>query len=160
MKEIFKLIPGTDNKYHVSNLGNVKGPTGVIRKLRKNRHGYYKLMINRKCYGVHQLVAMAFLNHKPCGHKIVVDHINNNKLDNRLENLRWGTRKENVADSIKHGVATIGARNGQAQLTVDMVKVIRQSKLTKDSVAKLSDQFQVSNSVIRKVLNGLTYKGI
>jgi DeoR/GlpR family transcriptional regulator of sugar metabolism len=41
-----------------------------------------------------------------------------------------------------------------------MVKVIRQSKLTKDSVAKLSDQFQVSNSVIRKVLNGLTYKGI
>ena len=111
-----------------------------------------------KTYYKHRLLLHAFVGKCPDGCEVL--HINGNKLDNRLENLRWGTRKENVADSIKHGVATIGARNGQAQLTVDMVKVIRQSKLTKDSVAKLSDQFQVSNSVIRKVLNGLTYKGI
>ena len=111
-----------------------------------------------KNYYKHRLLLHAFIGKCPEGCEVL--HINGNKLDNRLENLRWGTRKENVADSIKHGVAAIGAKNGQAQLTVDMVKYIRQFSLTKDSVEKLSNQFQVSNYVIRKVLNGLTYKGI
>ena len=50
--------------------------------------------------------------------------------------------------------------NYKGNITVDMVKVIRQFSMTKDSVKKLSDQFQVSNYVIRRVLNGMTYKGV
>jgi len=81
-------------------------------------------------------------------------------LDNRLDNLRWGTRKENVSDAIKHGTATIGLKNGRAKLTTEMIKTIRQSGLINDSVDKLSNQFQVSVTTIRRVLNGLTYKGV
>ena len=44
---------------------------------------------------VHQLVAMAFLNHIPCGHKLVVNHINMIKTDNRVENLELITQQEN-----------------------------------------------------------------
>jgi hypothetical protein len=111
-----------------------------------------------KTFTKHRLLLHAFVS--PCPEKCEALHINGNKLDNRLENLRWGTRKENVADAIKHGTATIGIKNGRAKLTPKAIKTIRQSGLINDSIDKLSSQFQVSVITIRRVLNGLTYKGV
>lgn len=50
---------------------------------------------------VHRLVALAFIG--PCPEGMEVLHINGEPDDNRLENLRYGTRAENVADTIRHG---------------------------------------------------------
>ena len=111
-----------------------------------------------KTFTKHRLLLHAFVS--PCPEKCEALHINGNKLDNRLENLRWGTRKENVADAIKHGTATIGSRNGGAKLTDEMVKTIRLSKTIGKSVDKLSNQFNVSMITIKRVLDGLTYKGV
>ena len=47
-------------------------------------------------YKVHQLVAMAFLQHVPDGMNLVIDHINGDKQDNRVENLRIVTQKKNT----------------------------------------------------------------
>ena len=58
-----------------------------------NYHGYYA--INN--IPVHRVMAYTFLNHKPKGFKIVVDHINNNKLDNSVKNLQLITTFENLA---------------------------------------------------------------
>jgi hypothetical protein len=55
----------------------------------------------------------------------VVRHLNGNKRDNRLANLVWGTQAENVADSIRHGTAVCGERNGSARLNEVAVRVIR-----------------------------------
>lgn len=103
--EIWKSIPNYEELYKISSLGN-------LLSLRNNKllhpskeHGYLKTSLRKdgmqKKFSIHQLVAMAFLGHIPCKHKLVVDHINENKLDNRLENLQIITNKENVVKSIK-----------------------------------------------------------
>ncbi len=52
-------------------------------------------------------------------------HNNGNKADNRLENLRWATQKDNIADKALHGTAQTGEKGGTARLTSDKVREIR-----------------------------------
>jgi|LakMenEpi03Aug12_release.lakeMendotaPanAssembly.Ray.scaffolds.fasta_scaffold1365606_1 hypothetical protein len=113
MEEIWKDIPDYEGLYQASNLGRVKSlpkewtmQNGVTQRhngkiLKPSQcKGMYKLVVlykksSSKTYRVHQLVAIAFLNHKICGHKLVVDHINNNPYDNRVENLQIVTQRYN-----------------------------------------------------------------
>ena len=113
MKEIWKDIPNYEGYYQVSNLGRVrkyktkklrsifdeKEELFKIHKQRVNEHGYYIITLRKlkeiKTFKVHKLVAMAFLNHIPCGMKLVVNHKNFDRLDNRLENLEIVSHREN-----------------------------------------------------------------
>lgn len=92
MEEIWKVIPGYQGIYEVSNLGKVKSLRNNKLLSPSKEHGYLKTSLRKdgrqRKFAIHQLVAMAFLGHEPCGHKVVVNHINFNKLDNRVENLQ------------------------------------------------------------------------
>ena len=114
IKEIFKDIPNYEGLYQVSNLGNVKSIKFNEHRLLKfgltsgyRRVNLYKNKTRQHCQ-VHVLVCIAFLNHKPNGHKIVVDHINNDKLDNRVENLQLVTNRENTTKESKGNSKYIG----------------------------------------------------
>lgn len=113
MIEEFRDVIGYEDRYAISNFGRLKAKSYLKRGNRNNyftkeiiitptinKHGYifYKFCINRKCktYKIHQLVAMMFLNHNTCGHEIYVDHIDRNKLNNNVLNLRLVTPKESV----------------------------------------------------------------
>lgn len=111
--EIWKDVPGYEGLYEVSNLGRVKSLSRVVlkkglypfkskTKILKptiDSYGYAKVAFyvdkSKKVFKVHQLVAMAFLNHKPNGHKLVVNHINFIKDDNKLKNIEVITQREN-----------------------------------------------------------------
>ncbi len=103
--EIFKEIKGYEGLYEVSNTGKVKS---LKRKNRLNERllkihlstgGYPQVLLTKhgksKTYQVHQLMAIAFLNHIPNGNKTVVDHIDNVKTNNKLENLQLITHRIN-----------------------------------------------------------------
>ena len=95
--EEFKDIKGYEEMYQVSNLGNVKSLarkgclTDRIMKPSVDAHGYLQIPLRKdgktKCRKIHKLVADAFLNTEPCGHRLVVKHINQDKSDNSLQNL-------------------------------------------------------------------------
>ena len=104
----YRFIEGTDNKAIVTSDGRVfkryvvtkkeKKPVGwsEFREVKPWSNGYLQVFLSgsRNPQSVHRLVAKAFLpnpENKPC-----VDHINGNKQDNRVENLRWVTNKDNT----------------------------------------------------------------
>ena len=100
MEEIWKDIPEYEGLYQVSNLGRVKSLMFNKEKILKqaNTNGYLQVRLCKnkiKKFLVHQLVSMAFLNHKPCGFNLVIDHINDNPSDNRVENLQIVTQRYN-----------------------------------------------------------------
>lgn len=111
-KEEFRDVLGYEGLYQVSNLGNVKSlKFGKERLLTPNKSdtGYMRINLlkkgKQKTRKIHQLVAETFLNHKPCGYKEIVDHINNNPLDNRLENLQIINHRENCSKDKKNGTS-------------------------------------------------------
>ena len=105
--ETWKDIPDF-GLYQASNLGNIKGlKFNKIKLISKCKNSTNRYVVNthykkkKKLMKVSVLVAMAFLNHKPCGHKLIVDHIDNNKLNDRLYNLQVITQRQNCSKDKK-----------------------------------------------------------
>ena len=109
-REEFRSISGYEGLYEVSNFGNVKSLTNdKILKPCLGSRGYYMVRVYKDNKGntmsIHVLVAMAFLGHKPDGYKIVVDHIDNNKLNNHVSNLQLISNRENTSKDKKNGTS-------------------------------------------------------
>lgn len=109
--EIWKDVIGYED-YQVSSFGRVKSikyGKERIMKFSENTTVYLQLGLsvngNRNCLQVHVLVAMAFHGHKPCGYELVVDHIDNDKSNNRADNLQLIPARENTSKDRKGGAS-------------------------------------------------------
>ena len=108
---------------------------------------------------VHRLVLEAFVG--PCPKGMQGRHLNGNKEDNTLKNLKWGTSKENRADSIKHGTAFFpkGEECGTAKLTEKDVLEVRQLYNTGNYFQKyIAVAYGVTPQCIHYIINNKTWK--
>ena len=103
--EVENWLPVKDYEghYEVSDLGRVRSVKFNKCKILKKGYGISKyeiVKLSKNCVlkskAVHQLVAIAFLGHTPCGHNLVVNHINFNRQDNRVCNLEIVTQRQNL----------------------------------------------------------------
>ncbi len=97
--EEYKNIKECEN-YQISNLSNVKNiKTGKILCPYLSTTGYYTVKLNGKHKKIHRLVAEHFIEN-PKNLKYI-DHIDNNKLNNNIDNLRWCTLSDNAKNKSK-----------------------------------------------------------
>lgn len=96
----YKIVK-CDERYLVSDSGEVYGPKGVPLKPWKNKHGHEYVGIGKKSKLVHRLMAEAFIPNYSDGN--IVRHLNDISDDNQIENLAWGTVEDNVHDCIENG---------------------------------------------------------
>lgn len=154
MSETWLPIEGFEGFYEVSNRGEVRalktwrGPRKIPRVLRPaiTHKGYYRVSLQRKGLKknavIHRLVAKAFI---PRHYRHPeVNHINGDKLDNRVENLEWCTHLQNMKHAHRNGLYFKRKKeNGLCVLTADQVLEIR-TMLIEMSAAEVSRRSGVS----------------
>lgn len=111
MTEIWKDIKGYEGLYQVSNLGEIRRTkTKRIKKATDNGNGYLHITLckngERKNYYIHRIVADAFIdNFNNCKE---IDHVDYNRKNNNVSNLRRISHKENIRHSIINRKKLIG----------------------------------------------------
>jgi hypothetical protein len=134
----------------------------MVRELKpgysNDGHVHVNLCKNGKCKSrkVHQLVLETFVGSRPENYD--VRHLNGISDDNRLENLVYGTRKENGQDNIINGVSPRGTKNGKHKLVDQQIRDIR-NKYKKGcySHEQLGDLYGVSRRHIGDIINGVCW---
>ncbi len=177
-----KWITLFEGFYRVSNLGRIRSigryvktkgngkqwRLGKILKPRMNRYGYLQLCLsirgNVKTYTIHRLVTQEFIpnpENKPC-----VNHKNNDRTDNCVENLEWCTHKENEEHKVSCDRQAKGEKNGTAKLTNIDIRFIRHLKddfnLKQRDISKVMGYVgkRVCQRTINTILNGITWKHV
>lgn len=156
LTEIWKPIKDTD-RYSISNLGRLRNNhTGHIQKPRDSR-GYKSVAIylngKTKAYPIHRLVAEAFCFKQ--ANKTEVDHIDGDRGNNAVGNLRWVTRSENIQYVSQRG------KHPKRKLTVEQVREIREKyKNGQTSFWKLGREYNVNPKSICGIVNRTSYQWV
>tara|TARA_R110000822_G_scaffold27790_3_gene82683 strand:- start:4643 stop:5182 length:540 start_codon:yes stop_codon:yes gene_type:complete len=150
MTEIWKPVLGYEGLYEVSSIGRVRSLDRWVRIGNKNdwlrpgrimkqkiREGGY-LYVDMYDDGgaskhkrIHIMVCEEFRGPRPAGMQVC--HNDGAPTNNTVENLRWGTAKENQRDRVKHGTSVRGEGNPNSRLTESDVLEIRAGRGSKSS---------------------------
>lgn len=150
-------------EYYVTDTGDVYSRnyknTGRIKKMSpvKRSDGYLRLMLKGKGYYIHRLVAEAFIPNTD--KKAQVNHKNGDKTDNRVENLEWCTRSENVrhAYDVLHRKAPYQGKLGKKDPKARIVQQIdKQGNIVAEyyGIGEVERKLKISRSNISECCLG------
>ena len=159
---MIKEIPGYPLQYATTEGLFFSKRTGEMKQKSMRLHnGYYRVNLrDGNCPAqtivepVHKLILETFVGPRPKNY--VCRHLNGNPLDNRLENICWGTQKENIQDSIRHGTAVFlrcGEDSPGAKLSNKAVEEIRSLYKLGINSKELSKRYDVSVRHIKDIVN-------
>jgi hypothetical protein len=127
MAEIWKSIDDFPN-YEVSTLGNIRNIITCKTLKPSVKGGYYNVSLTHnklyKSLKIHRLVALAFIENPE--NKSDVNHKDKNKLNNKLENLEWMTRKENNVHRCKDIIITCNKNKPIFRINKDTDEIIEE----------------------------------
>jgi hypothetical protein len=143
---IENIVKEDDKKYFVSNLGRFKNSFGIIMENYKvNDNGYIRVFIYNRTYALHRLIALAFIENPQ--NKEQVNHIDGNKINNRVDNLEWVTNSENQLHKFQFGLGNNFTRKiKQYDLEWNFIKEF-------DSIVIASKELSIGKTNIWGVLN-------
>lgn len=169
--EIWKDIEGFENKYQISNFGNIKSldridslgrfhKSKILKKsIEKDGYEYITLLCKKsksKSFFIHRLVAYSFmfnLDNLP-----QINHKDGNKCNNRVSNLEWNTAQQNVIHALNKGLRKSGENHPWSVLTnyqvLQIPKLLEQG-MTQKSISKL---YNVSYSCIKNICQKRKWK--
>lgn len=158
--EEWRPVPGIGGwGYDVSSLGRIRArKTGKIRNSTIRGNGYRYIGLRDSPNGVsvsrtvHSIVCRAF--HGTPEVKKEVRHLNGDPLNNHAENLAWGSRSENCADRVAHGVSNRGERHGMNRLTEEQVRMIRNDSRPRRLIAP---EYGISDRYVDEIRSGGTW---
>lgn len=162
MNEIWKSVPGFGGLYEASSEGRIRnvrifgrGKSGPkLNTLWVEKENYLRVALrkNKKArhYYVHTVILDTFIGPKPEG--CVACHNDGDGKNNRIENLRWDTQKNNEADKRKHGTAMLGPKHHQAKLSyLDIKEILRRHRLGEKTKILAAD-FEVTTATISRTV--------
>ncbi len=166
---LWRTVPGYP-AYEVSVDGVVRRCQG-FRCRRAHRvlvpfvrpNGYAQILLyqggQRRRFGVHQLVALAFLGPKPSlQHQVA--HLDGQRLNNHVSNLAWLLPIENDAHKDLHGTRLRGSQIHSAKLVEAQVVLIRQALAVGIRQCALAQTYGVSDSTVSLIARGKTWRHV
>ena len=156
--ETWKPIKDYEGLYEVSDLGNVRNAnTKRILKGGLKGHGYLGVSLydadgNERQIYIHRLVAQAFCDNP--NNKKTVNHINENKKDNRAMNLEWMSIQENLAYGTRMQKVIKKKINGYGSKKVSKYTLDEQFIKTYPSIAQAARENNCAGSNIRNAISG------
>ena len=166
---LWRTVPGYP-AYEVSVDGLVRRCQG-FRCRRAHRvlvpfvrpNGYAQILLyqggKRRRFGVHQLVALAFLGPKPSPQHEVA-HLDGQRLNNHVSNLAWLLPIENDAHKDLHGTRLRGSQIHSAKLVEAQVVLIRQALAVGIRQCALAQTYGVSDSTVSLIARGKTWRHV
>lgn len=119
---------------------------------------YITLRMGGKGYTrtVHRLMLEAFVGPRPDKHEC--RHADNDRTNNAIGNLSWGTKSQNQSDRVRHGTDQVGERNPSAKLTATKVRRMRRERQkTGISYARLGHKNGITKAAARFAVTGKTW---
>jgi hypothetical protein len=174
--EIWKDIVGYEGKYQVSNLGRIKSLEYVIKKSNGKNHTQKekirKLSLGKKGYlffnlgkkngkqnimTVHRAVAISFIENK--NNLLCVDHIDEKKLNNKVENLRWASLSDNAKYWFSKRSFRGEKNNGSVLTEKDVVHILGEYYKGVEP-KKIANGYRVGISTVMDIFKNRTWKHV